>query len=155
MPRYESLETRFYRHVYQCPVSGCHIWGGSGSAKYGQIWVDGKLQATHRIAWILAGKNIPHGLFVLHKCDNGFCVNIAHLFLGSQSDNMQDCSNKGRLNCENRKLSDVCKRGHKYTEYGYKRKDGRIARQCKECRRVADFRRRHRDALAAWEGVRG
>jgi len=33
---------------------------------------------------------------VLHTCDNPPCGNDRHLFLGTQSDNMIDCLNKGR-----------------------------------------------------------
>lgn len=39
----------------------------------------------------------PTDLFVLHKCDNPACFNPNHLFAGTQTDNMQDCSRKGRV----------------------------------------------------------
>jgi len=39
---------------------------------------------------------IPTGGQILHTCDNRFCVNPDHLWLGTQLDNIQDMNDKGR-----------------------------------------------------------
>lgn len=74
--------------------NGCWIWQGAKTPRgYGQIG-SGR-QYVHRIVYhVLVG---PVGkMFVLHKCDNPSCVNPAHLFLGTQADNVRDMWNKGR-----------------------------------------------------------
>jgi hypothetical protein len=35
-------------------------------------------------------------LYVLHRCDNPSCINPLHLDVGTQKQNMQDSSRKGR-----------------------------------------------------------
>jgi HNH endonuclease len=53
-------------------------------------------EAAHRISWMLFRGEIPVDAHVLHKCDVTLCVNPDHLFLGTHTDNMQDCVTKGR-----------------------------------------------------------
>lgn len=57
---------------------------------------DGKRHLAHRFSWIIYFGSIPNGLHVLHHCDIPKCVNPEHLFLGTQSDNMNDMHSKGR-----------------------------------------------------------
>lgn len=62
----------------------------------------GKYVLLYRVLWEEANGPIPDGLFLLHKCDNPSCVNLEHLFLGTQTDNMRDCSQKRRIAHGNR-----------------------------------------------------
>ena len=77
--------------------STCIVWSGDRTEKgYGRFRRDGKWIRAHRAVWELANGPIPAGLHVLHRCDNPSCVNPAHLFLGTNRDNVADCVAKGR-----------------------------------------------------------
>ncbi len=77
----------------------CFSWKTDGPTDiYGSVYLSGEEYPAHRVAWTIENGPIPRRLRVLHKCDNKNCVNPAHLFLGTQGDNMRDRSSKGRGN---------------------------------------------------------
>lgn len=80
-------------------MTACIIWHGAvwSQGRYGMDKINGKNTTAHRAAWIRARGAIPDGLVVCHTCDNGLCVNIEHLFIGTMKDNMRDCIKKGRF----------------------------------------------------------
>lgn len=63
---------------------------------YGTVLYKGHVTKTHRVAWMMHHGEIEKGLKVCHTCDNPPCINIRHLFLGTDADNMLDCVRKGR-----------------------------------------------------------
>lgn len=62
---------------------------------------------AHRTAWEFTYGEIPEGLLVCHRCDERNCCNPAHLFLGTQLDNLRDASAKGRLNIPRKRNRDA------------------------------------------------
>lgn len=98
----ESLRERFDAKWIPEPNSGCWLWEAfTNAGGYGQMTIGKRSDGTilaHRAAWIIYRGDIPEGLGVLHRCDNPPCVNPDHLFLGTEKDNMQDCSRKNRVN---------------------------------------------------------
>lgn len=93
-----TLEERLVRFLLLNESKDCWEWQGWKNNKgYGMIGTGPhKLSYVHRVAWTLWRGNIPEGMCVLHKCDNGPCCNPDHLFLGTIADNNADCLAKGR-----------------------------------------------------------
>ena len=78
-------------------MSPCIEWMKSRDRRgYGVQWFQGRTHRAHRVAWMEANGPIPEGMYVCHHCDNPPCVNVEHLFLGTQVDNMHDMVVKGR-----------------------------------------------------------
>jgi len=91
------LAERFWEKVHVS--SGCWIWLGSRKEKgYGSIGLfgNGHSARAHRVAWLLSNGEIPIGLCVLHRCDTPACVNLDHLWLGTNFDNTTDMISKNR-----------------------------------------------------------
>ena len=75
----------------------CWIWTRERyPSGYGVLTRAGLRVKAHRLAWELTYGPTPDGLLVLHHCDNPPCVRPAHLFLGTQADNVRDMDAKGR-----------------------------------------------------------
>jgi len=89
---------RLERGAKANPNTGCIEWVGYTRGGYGSLRIDGKQLQAHRVAYEISKGPIPEGLFVCHKCDNRRCINIEHLFLGTNKDNVDDMVNKRRHN---------------------------------------------------------
>lgn len=84
-------------HYEAEPNSGCWLWSmAPGAGDYGIARFRGRNWRAHRVSWVLHNGEIPDGLKVLHRCDTPACINPAHLFLGTQQDNIADMVAKGR-----------------------------------------------------------
>lgn len=128
--------------------NGCWLWRGSPEKRgYGRFYMNGNHNVrAHRAAYVLFRGEIPAGMLVCHSCDNPGCVNPAHLWLGTGSDNMRDMVAKGRGRFHYG-LRAHCEAGHPFTpENTYQRSEG--GRRCRECKNA-----RERDRYARHKGA--
>ncbi len=78
--------------------TGCHVWDGdTDNYGYGRLSDRGKRPRAHRIIWERHFGPIPNKIQVCHSCDNPPCVNIDHLFLGTNLTNSHDRDQKDRV----------------------------------------------------------
>ncbi len=122
-------------------LTGCIEWTASLDSKgYGKIRFNERIIGAHKVLYELLVEHVPAGLVLMHSCDNPKCVNVFHLSPGTQKQNMEDCSRKGRIN------SVLGKRTHCFEGHEYSEKNTRIsstgARCCRECERLRGIERR-------------
>lgn len=121
-------------------MSDCILWTKSIKPEgYGQTFYKGKVTRAHRAEWMKVNGPIPKDMVLDHTCHNpktcsgGFtcihrrCVNLDHLRLVTQSENVR----AGIHNIDNRSH---CNKGHLFEGNIMVRKSGK--RECAECNRV-------------------
>ncbi len=96
---------RFWAKVAIGAPDACWPWTasriGKHGYKYGQFTLngDGKQRHVyaHRFAYEVTKGPLADGQKACHTCDSTPCCNPAHLFAGTQGDNLRDASAKGHL----------------------------------------------------------
>jgi len=149
-----DILTRIHSRVHLSP-SGCWLWqGAANDAGYGFIRVGGRLYGTHRVMARLAYGPPARGLMVCHTCDVRRCCNPAHLYYGTQKQNIADAIERGRFRSLGafRRETTHCPYGHAYDEANtYRRRTG--GRGCRACMarrsREQNARRRANGGVAA------
>lgn len=135
-------------------TTGCWNYTGCKSKSgYSRVNYNGRCINGQRALWQFLYGELPKYTHVLHHCDNRLCVNPAHLFVGTNQDNVSDKIKKGRgvnpiatLN----KNKSHCKNGHEYTEDNtWYESNG--SRHCKTCNKERQKVRRLRKSLTKYE----
>jgi len=140
-----SPQEKFYSLLKLNPDTGCHEWQGGKQSrgKYGRFTCDFKTQGAHRWAWIFANGTIPDETpCVCHKCDNDICCNVEHLFLGTQTDNINDRHAKGRTASGATSGPTLHPETHRGSRNGNARIDERTARAVKALLNAAEWTKR-------------
>ena len=107
---------------------------GNDSGGYGRFSHKGKEWQAHRFSYSYFVGEIGD-LHVLHACDNPPCVLPAHLWLGTNADNMLDKKRKGRA------LTSHCINGHERNEVNM-RIDSFGNRHCRPCQNISQKKHR-------------
>jgi hypothetical protein len=115
-PKPRPISVRFWEKVRKRGADDCWEWTANRLPRgYGLLGAGRRGQHAlyaHRLSWELHNGQIPAGQFVLHRCDNPPCVNPAHLFLGTHTDNMRDMHAKRRGRGV---VKTHCVHGHEFT----------------------------------------
>lgn len=103
----EKDKERFWSKVYFMGPDDCWEWqAGKHDFGYGKFQLNGKPENAHRVAYHITYRIKNPDSIIQHTCDNPSCVNPVHLLEGTQSDNIQACSDRNRI-IGNRKLTET------------------------------------------------
>lgn len=142
-PKPKPIAERFWSYITKGRGNACWKWNGPKVPHgYGVLYIAGSNRiGAHRFSWQLSNGDIPSGLFVCHSCDNPECCNPAHLFLGTQLDNMRDASKKKRCKWNGLDGDSHYMRKRTHCKHGHPFDDSNTlwlpngSRQCRICNR--------------------
>jgi hypothetical protein len=87
--RLQDVKQRFWSKVDITNLFDCWNWTNyKNHSGYGVLGINNKTILAHRLSYQFAFGQIKDNLQVLHKCNNPACVNPAHLYLGTNQDNV-------------------------------------------------------------------
>lgn len=144
--RRHAIEKQFWGYVNKTET--CWIWTGTigrptvRGADHGAAYITNRRISAHRFSYELHNGPIPDGLFVLHHCDVPRCVNPAHLYVGTQRQNMHDAIRRKRFVLPPFvRLADKthCAQGHPTAEWLGTSISGKT--YCRRCRQIHNAKR--------------
>lgn len=130
----QLIEKRFWTKTRDDDGSECIEWDtpartGRGhdddgeNTGYGGFWYGGANVAAHKVAHELVEGDIPEDKQLNHRCDNVLCVLPAHLYEGTQADNIRDKFRRERASIATLTHDDVREIRERYDEGDVSQRD--------------------------------
>jgi hypothetical protein len=96
--RVDRIRAETVRNYTTENETGCWIWNHNKNRNgYGTVVYNSKRWLAHRLSYHLLVSKVTNTMVVCHHCDTPPCINPAHLFVGTNLDNIRDAVNKGRM----------------------------------------------------------
>ena len=93
-----TLQEKVLSNIEFDTNGGCWFWTASLSHGYGRLRHHGRAHRAHRVSYLAFRGALAATDLLLHQCDIPCCVNPHHLRIGTQRQNLEEMSARGRRN---------------------------------------------------------